>query len=254
MAKRNRNLYADVLRKRDRLRTEGKFSVPDEAGSKVAILVPFIAALVQDSRDSRANFDRQTDALIERYRRIGRVPVAYMDASPDHFAQVLADPQVPTMVVTGFGNFSAVAVSSPEADTEGVPYSLYDWSHFAAMATHLKLGGFAMWQCGSLDREFNAPLGSGVVSSFANITAAVGQVRYTTDLEGREAPITPITTEEELTYEEVKERWPLQRRWRVPPSVPDQAYVAVRGVYNRSFNRNMPDIPRPVPLSRPDIV
>ncbi|HET6924577.1 MAG TPA: hypothetical protein VFH39_01990 [Candidatus Saccharimonadales bacterium] len=253
MAYRNREQYAAVIGKRRWLQSEGAYSVPDEAGSRVAILVPFLDEFVQDERDSRANFERQTAVLMDRYTSQGRDPYHVMGATPEDFEQTLADRSVPTVLVAAFGNFSAVVVPLSKDRGKDARYGYLDWLHLAGMATHLKLGKFVMLQCGSFDRQFNPPLGSGVVSSYANIWGAAGRLRYTTDAEGIDAPIEPVTTEDELSYDEVKRAFPLQRNREVSGSVPDPAYVAVRGVYNRFLNRNMPDIPRPEPIPHPDL-
>lgn len=253
MAYRYKERYVSVIGKRRWLQSEGSYSVPDEAGSRVAILVPFIAALVQDPRDSRQNFETQTAALVDQYVAKDRDPHFIMGATPEDFEQVLADASIPTVVVTGFGNFSAVATPLSRDMRQANRYGYLDWLHLAGMATHLKFGEFVMMQCGGFNREFNPPLGCGVVHTFSNISAATGKARYATDIGGEESPVKQITTENELTYRQVRELFPLQRNWDVPPLVPDPAYVAALGVYNHLLNRNMPDIPRPEPIPYPDL-
>jgi len=253
MAYRFRERYASVLGKRRWLQSERAFSAPDEAGSRVAILIPFIAALVQDSRDSRDNFEKQTAALIDRCVDSDREPHHVMGATPEDFERVIADASIPTVMVAGFGNLSAVAVPLSKSMDQAGRYGYLDWLHLAGMTTHLKLGNFVMLQCGGFDREFNPPLGCGVVSTYANIYAPVGQGRYATDIEGVEVPIIQVTTEEELTYDQIKELFPLQRKRNVPPAVPDPAYVAARGIYNRFLNPHLPDIPRAEPIPHPDL-
>jgi hypothetical protein len=253
MAYRFRQQYESVLGKRHWLEAEGAFSAPDEAGSRVAILVPFMSALVQDPRDTRENFEKQTAAVTEQYEKKDRDPHHIMDATVEDFEGVLEDTSIPTVVVAGFGNLSAVATPLSKEGGSRQRYGYLDWLHLAGMATHLKLGEFVMLQCGGFLREFNPPLPSGVVSSFSNIRGAAGKGRYTTEIDDLESTVPPLTQEHELSYDQIKELFPLQRGRRVGEVVPDPAYVAVRGIYNRYLNRTMPDLPPPESIPRPDL-
>lgn len=253
MAYRFRERYQAVLGKRRQLREAQAFSASDEIGSKVAILVPFLEELVYDEADSQDNFEKQTGELMEHYAQRQRNPYYVMGATPADFEDALTETSVATIVVEGFGNFSATAVPFSKNRARDARYGYLDWQHLAAMTTHLKLGRFIMYTCGGFYREFNPPLASGVVSTYRNIVAPTGLGITASGMRVNEPLMQPITTEDELDYDEVKRLFPLQRERLVPPVVPDPAYVAVRGVYNRYLNRELQQVPRPEPIPYPDL-
>jgi hypothetical protein len=228
MKYRFREQYGAVLQKRQFLRSAGAFSEPDETGSKVAILVPFMDELVVEQElDSRKSFEGQT----------------IMGATREDFERVLADESIPTVVVAGFGNLSAIAISLSSEGDQPFRFGYLDWLHLAGMATHLKLGKFVALQCGGYYRQFNPPLASGVQSSYQDILAPAGKGRYATG--DWEKEIAPVTTSDELSYDQIKEMYPMQRRM----GIPDVAYVALREVREQMRN---PDFPRPEQIPYPD--
>lgn len=248
---RHKELYGAVREKRRRLRAAGEFSSPDEAGSKVAILVPFIPEVVLDSRDSRESFEQQTAEVTEIYAERDRKPFHIMDAKREDFARVLGDISVPTVVVAGFGNISAIAVPVPEEGDQPAGYGYLDWLHLAGMATHLKLGKFVMLQCGGFYRAFNPPLPSGVVNSHTNILGSPGRGRVAAN-GMRVDPPEQITAVDELTYDQIRLMFQMQRRRDIGLILPDAAYAAARDVYNQQFNPDRDAIPQPVKIPHPD--
>jgi len=146
---RNSERYADLLAKRQFLEDERQFSVPPGLGSKVAILIPFIHELVRDPRDSQGHFAEQTVKLETHYRNLGRVPLTVMGASISDFRAVFSDKSIPSVVVAGFGNISAVAVPFSNDRSKDARYGPYDWLHVAHAATHLKLGRAIVLTCPS---------------------------------------------------------------------------------------------------------
>jgi hypothetical protein len=253
MAYRFREQYQAVLGKRRQLREANAYSVPDDVGTRVAILVPFIQELVYEEEDSQANFEKQTDELMTHYAQHERDPYYVMGATPADFEDTLTDRSVPTVVVSGFGNFSATAVPFSKDRRQDARFGYLDWQHLAGMSTHLKLGKFVMYTCGGFYREFNPPLASGVVSSYRNILAPIGLGIKAVGMQVNEPLIQPVTTKDELDYEEIKRLYPLQRERVVPPVVPDPAYVAVRGLYNRYLNRELQEKPRAESIPYPDL-
>ena len=256
MAYRFKEQYGAVLKKREALRSAGAFSDPDEPGSRVSILVPFMEELVTEPQwDSRESFEGQTERLIEYYTAHDRIAEPIMDAKKEDFARILADTAVPTVVVAGFGNFSAVAVPLSHEQDQTFHYGYLDWLHLAGMATHLKLGRFVALQCGGYYRQFNPPLGAGVQISYQNIFS-------TPDGKGRfadgdwEAEVAPITTAQELSYEEIRERYPQQG----DRGLPNFIHIAVRGVRSQLKNPHIPklihergpNIPSPDRIPYPD--
>ena len=169
-----------------------------------------------------------------------------MRAALEDFAEVMADPTVSSVIVRGFGNFSAMA--TPFHRGQDVPYGMLDWRILAGMADHLKLGPFVMRTCAGLTREFNPPLGFGVVNSHRNIRAAVGRVLSVVGLEDEQNDlIRPVTDKDVLTYDDIKEQFPLQRQRNVPAIVPDRAYVAARALYAHGSDP-WDGMPRPTPI------
>ncbi|HVN10916.1 MAG TPA: hypothetical protein VMT69_02400, partial [Kineosporiaceae bacterium] len=171
---RNSQEFRRVERKANGLRMAKRFSVPDEPGSRVAIMMLFIPGLAHNGRDGYESFEQDACELVAQATATGREPVLRMRASVADFAEVMTDPTVASVVVRGFGSFSAV--STPLWQGRDVPYGMLDWRILAGMADHLKLGSFVMRTCASLSREFNPPLPFGVVSSHRNIHAAVGRI------------------------------------------------------------------------------
>jgi hypothetical protein len=247
MAYRFKEQYGAVLKKREALRNAEAFSDPDEPGSKVSILVPFMEELITEhDLDSRENFEKQTDRLIDYYTARGQDPYPIMDAKREDFERVLADKSISTVVTAGFGNFSAIAVALPREESQPFRYGYLDWLHLAGMATHLKLGKFVALHCGGYYRQFNPPLAAGVQSSYRDIIASLGRGRYATG--DWEEETEPATTKDELTYEEVRELYPMRKRQGIPDAA-DAAYVALRGIREQMRN---PDFPRPEKIPYPD--
>jgi hypothetical protein len=245
MAYRFREQYGAVLQKRRWLHDMEAFSEPDEAGSKVSILVPFMEQLVIDQQqDSRECFEGQTEKLFDHYTARGRDPQPVMDARKEDFARVMADKSVPTVVVAGFGNFSAIAIPLSGEREQPFRFGYLDWLHLAGMATHLKLGKFVTLQCCAYYRQFNPPLGAGVASSYPDMLAPLGKGRYAAD--EWENEIKPITTKDVLSYEEIRESFPIQGK---PNIVPDAAFMAIRGVREQM---RYPEIPKPEKIPYPD--
>jgi hypothetical protein len=48
--------------------------------------------------------------------------------------------------------------------------------------------------------------------------------------------IKPITESDELSYEEIKRQFPLQRLRKVPSSVPDFVYFGARAIHNMAVS------------------
>jgi|GEM_PF-3058284 len=239
------------------MQSEGKVSVPNESGSKVAIMVPFISELIQNPGDNYDEFVKQTAAYEAHYKAQGRKPFSVMGATIEDFYDVLADPSIPSMVVTGWGNMSSIAAPFAKDRNEDARYGYLDWLHFSDRATHVKLGDFVMLQCGGFNKPFNPPLPLGIVSSHANILGTPGVAHYAAQsLEGELLP-PAITTSRELSYDEIKQQYPL-RRDRALPIVPESmvpagVYTAARDLFNRHLNTGMPDIPAPEPMPRPNL-
>lgn len=257
MRYRFRERYAAAMGKRQHLRAEGAFSVPDEAGSKVAILVPYLEEVVYDQRDSRANFEKQTAELIAHYLRRERDPYHVMGATPGDFEQALTDASVSTVVVEGFGNFSAIAVPFSKDRSKDMRYGYLDWQHLAGMANHLKLGKFVMYSCCGFMRAFNPPLAAGIMNSHADIVAPTGQGIHATGMQDNEALMKPVTTEENLTYDAIKQLFRTPPPEDIPAMVPEAAYMAARGVYHHLIRRQNPqpeyEPPRSTPIPYPDL-
>lgn len=248
--------YQAVMGKREQLKAAGAFSDPDVVGSKVAILVPFIEELVYDVRDSRLSFERQTSELIAHYAARRRVPYHVMGATADDFAQALGDTSVATVVVAGFGNFSAVAVPFSKNRAQDERYGYLDWQHLAGMTTHLKLGKFISYTCGGFMREFNPPLAAGVVRAHHDILSPVGVGIMATGMEDNAQFIRPVTTEQDLTYDSIKMQFMKPAYENIPPGVPNAAYMAARGIYHRLVGYHeppAPPIPRSTPIPYPDL-
>ena len=208
--------------------------------------MPFVGELVQDERDAYESFERDAPELAAYVVATGREPVLKMRASVQDFVEVMTDRTVASVILRGFGNFSAV--STPLRCGEDLPYGMLDWRILAGMADHLKLGRFVMRTCAGLGREFNPPLAFGVVSSHRNIHAAVGRVIRVVGLDDEENElIRPITHREALSRHDIMEEFPLQRQRHVPGILPDRAYVAARAL---QFCLHDPweNLPGPVPI------
>ncbi len=252
---RNRNQYQSVIGHRHWLQAQGEpgLSVADYTGSKVAILVPFVEEVIRDGRDSRVNFERQTKVLTERYKRRERDPFHIMGATPDDFLAILTDRTVPTVVVAGTGTISSVLVPLSRDRDQDPRIGYLDWLHLAGMANHLKLGQFVMLQCGRYKAGLNVPLGVGVVKSHADIFGALGRSRFTTDVDFVEAPVVPITTEPELSYEYITDEFRVERNRNVPDVVPDTAFVVIRDFWNHRFNPDRGEFIQTTDITRPDL-
>lgn len=253
----HRTQYRSVIGKKRLMQFEGNISVPDEPGSKVAILAPFIAELIQNPGDNLEHFVAQAEAFEAHYRKQGREPFTVMGATKQDVQDVLRDEAIPSVVVTGWGNWSSLAVPFASNREEDARYGYLDWLHFSDMATHVKLGDFVMLQCGGFRKEFNPPLPVGIMNSHANIIGTPGVAHYAAQsLKGGLLP-DPITTSKEFTYDEIKTAFPLRRDRRLPlvpeSLVPAGIYTAARDWYNDHLNSGMPDIPPPEPLPRPNL-
>ena len=234
------------------MREQKLFSEPNEPGSKVAILMPFVNAIVRDERDDFESYEQDAAALIAHVRAQGREPHLRMRATPADFAAVLQDRSVASVVIRGTGTLSAVATALDHCEEDG-PYCYLDWLHFAKMATHLKLGRITMRVCGGTPRRFNPPLPCGAASSYSNIWAPVGHLIHVAGLDDPVNDlIRPVTDADELSYDQIKEKFPLERNWDVPSSLPDGIYVGARQVYNHFLNPDMRYVPKPTPISYPD--
>ena len=245
---RNRSEFGRVLRNRHALQDAGLFSAPEGPGSRVALLMPFVDALVQDPRDDYQSFEDDAAELVRHYEANDRVPLVIMRATPDDFAGVMADATIPTVVIRGFGSLSQVAATLEKGDD--TQYGHLDWLHLAKMATHLKLGEIIMRSCGGATRRFNAPLPVGIASSFNNILAPVGRAISVVGLDDEANNlIRPVTDSDELTYNEIREQFPLQRNREVTGSVPNGVYMTVRNIYNHTVNQAA--IPDPLPIPYP---
>jgi len=250
--------YRSVIGKKRWMESRGKVSVPDEPGSKVAIIAPFISELIQNPGDTFDQFENQVAAYEAYYQGIGREPVTLLGATLQDVKDVITDPSIPSMVVTGWGNMSSVA--APFAKDRGLDarYGYLDWLHFSDVATHVKQGHYVMLHCGGLRNEFNPPVALGIMQSHANILGLPGLPHYASQsLEGELFP-PAITSDKELTYSAIKELFPLKRDRNIPvipdSMVPDGLYKVARNLYNNHLNTGMPDIPPPEPLPRPNLV
>lgn len=248
--------YARTLAKRHFLLESGELSDPDVPGAKAAVLVPFMAALVQDRRDTERNFEQQSERVRAHFRARGQAADVFMRATVEDFRTVLRNREYASVALAGFGNISAIAVPF-DRDKKSLRYGYIDWVHTAGMANHVKLGQLLMLQCCGFNREFNPPWGVGIMSDHRNIIGDVGQPRYTTF----PLPENPVTDQNELTYREVRrtyqvERFPsrpveaergLARRtagWLADIGIiSDANWVRLRSVYNAYFNPAYPDIP-----------
>jgi hypothetical protein len=228
---RNRAEFNRAAKKRLGLQEAGQFSEPDGPGARVAVLMPFVQELVQRERDDFASFEQDAEALVNHLSNNDREPVLRMRATVADFESVVTDRTISSVILRGFGTLSAVA--TPKAAGDHAPFVLLDWLHLSTMAQHLKLGNFTMRTCGGTPRIFNPPLPYGVVRSHRNIMAAVGQV---ISIVGLDDPanelVKPITESDELTYDEVKKQFPLQRLRKVPEAVPDVLYYGIRAFHN----------------------
>jgi hypothetical protein len=74
--------------------------------------------------------------------------------------------------------------------------------------------------------------------------APLGKGRYAAD--EWENEIKPITTKDVLSYEEIRESFPIQGK---PNIVPDAAFMAIRGVREQM---RYPEIPKPEKIPYPD--
>jgi len=71
---RDRVEYRKLLEKRHRFQDEGRLSPPDSPGATVAVLLPFVAGLVQDERDNWDSFARDAELLEQKIVRTRRIP------------------------------------------------------------------------------------------------------------------------------------------------------------------------------------
>lgn len=228
----------------------GLVSVPDQPGSRVALLMPFIPGLVQDPRDDFGSYEKDAEDLIKHYEGRGYETDLRMLATVPDFAEVLDDPTISTVVVRGFGTLSSVA--TPHYAGADAPFGYLDWLHLAKMASHLKTGGFIMRVCGKATRRFNPPFPAGVVTSFSHIQAPVGEYLYVAGLDDpANELIRPITDAGTLTYDQIKDQFPLDRNWDVPGAVPDSIYDAARLIYNNRFNSHLASLPQPTQIPYP---
>ncbi|WP_270889818.1 hypothetical protein [Pedococcus sp. 5OH_020] len=227
---RNRTTFRRAEAKVHALKAAGEFSLRDGPGAKVAVLMPFVAGLVQDQRDDYASFESDAQALVAHIEANDREPVLHMRATVADFESAMTDPTIPTVILRGFGNLSAI--STPREAGPDAPYTVLEWSHLAAMADHLKLGKFVMRSCGGMTRIFNPPLGYGVVASHRDILAPVG---LAISVVGLDDPVNdfirPVTETEQLTREDILSQFPLQRLRDVPEFIPDSVYVGARALH-----------------------
>jgi hypothetical protein len=228
---RNRAEFNRAAKKRLDLRAAGRFSEPDVPGAKVAVLMPFVRQLVRQERDDFSTFEQDADALLAYLSAHDREPVLTLPATVADFEVVLADPTIPSVILRGFGSLSAVAV--PMSADDDSPAVLLDWLHLSKMSQHLKRGTFVMRTCGGTPRLFNAPLPYGVMASHRSISAPVGNV---ISIVGLDDPanelIRPVTDSDELSYDDIKRQFPLQRLRPVPGYVPDVVYCGSRALHN----------------------
>jgi hypothetical protein len=247
---RDRQEYRKVLKNRKALAEAGRVSVPDRPGATVALLMPFVPGLVQDLRDGFGAYERDAEDLTKDYQDRGYETDLRMLATVSDFADVLRNTSISTIVVRGFGTLSSIA--TPHYQGTDAPYGYLDWLHLAKMANHLKTGNFVMRVCGIATRRFNPPLPAGVVTSFRNIWAPAGKYLYVAGLDDpANELIRPITGEETLGYDQISEKFPLQRNWDVPAVVPDAVYDVARTIYNNNFNAHLASLPQPTRIPYP---
>lgn len=232
---RNRAEFHRAAKKRLALREAGRFSEPDGVGARVAVLMPFAAGLVRNERDSFLAFEEDADALVSNLRANEREPVLRMRATMADFEAMVADPTISSVIVRGFGNLSSIV--TPKDRGEDAPVMPLDWLQLSKMSQHLKLGKFVMRTCGVTPRLFNPPLPYGVVASHRDILAPVGKVISVVGLEDPANDlIRPITQSDELTYEEIRTMFPLQRMRQVPGFIPDAVYYSARALHNMAVS------------------
>ena len=243
---RNRAEFNRAAKKRLGLREAGQLSEPDGPGARVAVVMPFVPALVQSERDGLTSFELDAAALVDHLVANDREPVLRMAATVADFEAVLADRTISSMIVRGFGSLSAVA--TPRERGADAPVVLLDWLDLSRMAEHLKLGSFTMRTCAVTPRLFNAPLPYGVVSSHRNISAAVGKVISVVGLDDpTNELIKPITESDELSYNEIKKQFPLQRMRNVSGSIPDVVYYGARAIHNKIVSEQSVSYSKPGP-------
>jgi len=240
---RDRVEYRKLLEKRHRFQDEGRLSPPDSPGATVAVLLPFVAGLVQDERDNWDSFARDAELLEQKIVRTRRIPDIRLGATTNDFRDVMGENgrHIPTVVVRAFGSLASINVPTGQGDN----FARLSWLGLSRMASHLKKGKFFMRTCAVRNRRFNAPLAAGVVNSHCDIWAAVDHIIRIVGLDDEaNALIRPITDMPELSYEDVLQQFPIGRNWRVPTAIPDEVYALAKGIYNNSVNRS--PLPKPV--------
>lgn len=163
--------YRELLRKRESLRHERAFSVPDDRGI-LAIICSFQPGdsdpdgAVSASDQKIAEFMEETRALASRAMRKRRRVECIYDASIADMRGVVRNPKVSSIITIGNGTLNALCVRGSDG--------LYGWRDALSDVEHLKLGGFVQRQCGVFVCDLNIPLGFSVMADLTSVQAAVG--------------------------------------------------------------------------------
>lgn len=194
----NRKLYGRAVAKWEGFAKEGNFSVPKEIGKTAIITSLFTDEPIDTERGvtELESFRNEAHALAERVVAQGGRPELAIDASRGDIDQLIKDPEVSDMYVIGNGSLSNLILDERD---------YYDWVNASNATDHLKLGSFIQRQCGGLTRETNVPLGLFVVSSPADLHAALDDAFYPMSLDDPvNDKIQPLFTEWPVTYEDIK--------------------------------------------------
>jgi len=191
------------------LRDESNFSVPDEQG-KIAVVCPFFdeADYAYDEPDDERYDALKNEALTvaDEIMLRGRDVHVAEHASIEDFRQVLAEPNISSIVVVGSGCLSSVQIANPAMKNR------VDWFDLSTMTDHLKTGTFTQRMCGTLPRSLNVPLGLLTVNDHRNLLGAPGKILTTRQLnEYADRILLPVTDEPVMSYESINAQFPQRR-------------------------------------------
>ena len=231
----DRQQFRAAAQRRSDLRERGCLGAPDQDGSTVAILMPYASnGGTEVPQDSYDNFAAEAVELTAHVVNMGKIPDVRFPATIEDFRDVLSNPQVSDLIVSGLGNFSAVTVTQPNDRTlAALPSGRTDgqvtWYDLVMMATYLPQGSFTARICGRLNRTMNVPLGF-VANDHRRIYAPVGEQIYPVGLDDPDnLLIRQITDTADLGYADIKAQFARQPQLEHPlvDLLPNSAYFAL---------------------------
>ncbi len=120
------------------------------------------------------------------------------------FQELMSDRGISDVTLVGHGSLSHVVLDDER----------FNWFDMARTTEHLKMGRFTARTCGGQFTDLNVPLGWPIMSRASDVIAAAGHnFRPKSINDSANELLQPVTTQDDLTYEDVKRLFPKQQEY-----------------------------------------